>query len=668
MSSQRTITLRALPALALLAALVLAAGLVAASAAAQDGSLRANIANVETAEYPTARATLNVEDQSGNSLEGLTKDSFTILIDGQETEVTAAELVSSTTSPLDVLLMIDTSGSTQGPTLAAAKAAAIAFIQALAPEDRVAIMRFANSVTVQQDFTTDKSAAIAAVNGLVSDGQTELYKAAAGAINQAATSTSSRRAIVFLTDGAQDAIVTSVTASQALAVGSSTGIPVYTIAVGDAILDSSFVQDLARVTGGSYLEAPTASDLGGVYESVGRLLQNQYVVTFDAASVAGKPQANISVTVRTGARSASSDAVLVPGADFLAPSVTVAGLTPGETLDGPREITVTAGAETLESVAFYVDGVNVFEVDNPPFAYTFDPDRFGEGEHAFRVTATIDGNPIRTEPVTFSSVPAETVPVPSNDASGGGGGLPILPIAGVAGLALLAFIGFLVVNRIKQTSAPVLKIASPDQRVTPWAARHRTLTPQAVETAPDPIAPVKEDIGEALGLLISRSGSDLGVEYQVGGKPVSIGSGANCAVRINDPSLASEEARIWIRKDHLMYHRLSRLTTIATEGVTGGWQMLEPGESFKIGEHTFEFRLLPSHVPGSDATPTDVPNILRGAGDEPRPERSAPEPAPPPFVPQPGLADARPRLTEMMPREMGFSHQDVDDDPEAAAS
>jgi hypothetical protein len=229
-----------------------------------------------------------------------------------------------------------------------------------------------------------------------------------------------------------------------------------------------------------------------------------------------------------------------------------------------------------------------------------------------------------------------------------------------------------VANRIRQTSVPALTIASPDQRVTPWAARHRGLSAATDEDTIAPIAPVVEQVGEALGVLISRSGTDTGSEYAVGGKPVSIGSGSACAVRIADASLATEEARIWIRKDHLMLHRLSRLTTIANEGA-GGWQMLEPGETFKIGEHLFEFRLLPEDAPQpeqSDTTPSDVPNILRSRDDEPAspPEREEPAPAAPPFAPQPGMADARPRLTDMMPREMGFTHQEIDEDPEAAAS
>ena len=658
--------LRSLPAAALFAVL-----LAGATAGAQDASLRATVSSVETGEYPDARVVLNVEDRSGAALGALTPASFTILVDGVEAEVSAAELVSSSTTPLDVLLMLDTSGSTEGPTLAAAKAAAVAFIQNLAPEDRVAVMRFANSVTVQQDFTTDKSAAIAAINGLVSRGQTELYKAAAGAINQAVTSTSSRRAIVFLTDGSQDTIVTDVTAAQATSVAASTGIPVYTIAVGAAIEDSSFVQDLARVSGGSYLEAPTVSDLSAVYESVGRLLQNQYVVTFDGAAAAGKPQSVVAVTVRSGSRSAAAEGILVPAEGFIAPSLTVAGINPGEMIEDPREVTVTAGAETIESVSFLVDGVNVFETDAAPFTFTYDPDRYGEGEHTFRVSATIGGRPLRSEPVTFSSIPATPIEIPTGDE--GGGGLPVLPIASVAGLAALVALAWFVVNRVRRASIPELKIASADQRVTPWAARHRSVSAPVLEDAPEVTAVPAQEIGEALGVLISRSGSDAGTEYEVGAKPVSIGYGRSCAIRIDDAALATEEARIWIRKDHLMYHRLSRLTSIANEGVVGGWQMLDPGESFRIGEHLFEFRLLPEHAPDTvkEDAPSQIPNILRDREPSPAPEQ--PSASPTPVMPQPGLtASDPPRLTEMMPREMGFPYQDTDDhdldDPAAQAS
>jgi hypothetical protein len=85
---------------------------------------------------------------------------------------------------------------------------------------------------------------------------------------------------------------------------------------------------------------------------------------------------------------------------------------------------------------------------------------------------------------------------------------------------------------------------------------------------------------------------------------VSIGSGSRCGVRIDDPSLAGEEARTWVRNGQLMVHKMIRLTDVAIEMPTGGWLILEPGDTFSIGEHTFEFRLMPERAP---APGTDEP-------------------------------------------------------------
>jgi VWFA-related protein len=631
----------------------------------QDPTLALAVVSVTAGEYPDAQLVVNLQDTSTGTPGTIDPTSISITIDGTPAQVSAVDLASSTTSPLDVLLMIDTSGSTESEPLAQAKTAATAFIRSLAPEDRVAIMRFANSVTVQQDFTSDKDAAIAAVSALASRGQTELYKAAAGAINQAATSTSARRAVVLLTDGSQDVVVTDVTYDGAIGLARSTAIPVFTVAQGAAIEDSSFLVDLARASGGRYLEAPSPGALVGVYESIGRLLQSQYLVRFDASEAAGKSQVALKVQVSTGGRTAITETLFQPGEAFVPPTITLIGLASGESLEEPREITVTAGgADAIEKVAYYVDGVNVFETSEPPFTFEYDPDKFGEGEHTLRAGATIGGDIIDGAPVSFSSIPS--APVVTEQPNEGGGSLPILPIAGIVGA--LAVIGgaFIAFQRFRMASAPSLEVVSPDQRVTPWAARHRAVTKGAAEDDEDARAaietPPAEEIGEPLGLLISRAGSDLGQEYAVGGKPVSIGSGARCAVRIQDPRLGSEEARIWIRKGTLMLHRMARLTTIATDGVSGGWTMLEPGETFQVGDHVFEFRLLPEGVPlpGSDqqrVVDPNVPNILR----------DRPDPIPGP-MPEPGLADNTPRrLTDMMPRDLGFTDQDLDSPGERAS-
>ncbi len=659
-----------------------ALGLVTLTVAhGQDASLRANVASITELPYPEAQAVVNIEDTSGTSLQGLNASNFTLTVGDTPAPVTKAELASSNTIPLDVLLLIDTSGSTAGEALRQSKAAAGSFVRGLAPEDRVAIMRFANSVTVQQDFTADKAAAIAAIEALQSTGQTEIYKATAAAVNQASTSSSPRRAMILLTDGAQDAIVTDVTREGALAAASAAGVPVFTIAQGAAIEDSSFLVDLANISNGAYLEAPTPGDLTAVYQGIGRLLQNQYVVTFDASAAAGKVDAPVAVQISAGGRTTTATSAFTPSGAFLAPAVTIFGLAAGDALTEKRDITATSeGARPITKAAFYVDNVNVFESTAAPFTYNYDPNLFGDGDHALRVSVTIGGKIIDGSALAFSSTASDPVAIPGDESSSGGGGLPILPIAGLIGLLAVAGGGFLVVQRIRAVSGPTLAIASADQRVVPWATQHRSLTKPPIDDGTDalaePHAPTPiEEVGDPLGVLISRAGSDAGREYPVGGQPVRIGSGSQCAIRINDSRLASEEARIWIKKNNLMVHRLTRLTTIATDGVSGGWTMMDAGETFKIGEHVFEFRLLPEGAPIPDqaSTPAPVkdatPNILR--------EKSAPFGSPIPQAsasdadtesPAPAPADDRPRrLTDMMPREMGFPHE-ATDPPEQQAS
>jgi len=88
--------------------------------------------------------------------------------------------------------------------------------------------------------------------------------------------------------------------------------------------------------------------------------------------------------------------------------------------------------------------------------------------------------------------------------------------------------------------------------------------------------------------------------------------------------------------------------------VTGGWTMLDPGETFKIGDHLFEFRLLPEGEPAPSGAkadaPSETPNVLRE------------KPAAAPSLAEPGLAsnEGSSRLTDMMPRDMGFSHQTLE--------
>ena len=250
----------------------------------QQSGIRASIVSVTDDVYPNARAVVGIEHDGEESGLTLDESAFAITIDGEPVSAISAELAASEDAPLDLLFVIDTSGSMAGDPLASAKAAAKALIAELAVEDRIALLHFGDEVRFAQTFTADRALINAALDDLVAQGNTALYQATAAGSIAIADSKASRRAVVLLSDGADFGGRSTATREEALAAASAVGAPFFVIAQG-IDLDRPFLQEIADVTNGHYLEAPRPEDLDALYVSIGRLLRSQYVVTFDASSV-----------------------------------------------------------------------------------------------------------------------------------------------------------------------------------------------------------------------------------------------------------------------------------------------------------------------------------------------------------------------------------------------
>jgi VWFA-related protein len=588
---------------------VLVAAIASAPATAlhaQDAELRVTITSVTEDAYPHARAIVGIEN-TGDAAGTLTADDFAVTIDDQSAALVSADLAAAEDEPLDVLIMMDTSGTTLGAPLAAAQQAAKAFLNELAPADRVAVMSFSDEVHLLQDYTNDRALAGAAIDALASGGNTALYQATTVAAYKAAQSPARRKAIILLSDAAGEYGNKSIaTRDEAIAAAENGRVPFFNIAQGSGE-DLAYFARIADVSRGRLLQAAGPGDLEALYVGIGRLLRSQYVVTFDASAASGDGS-QVVITVSAGDAVSSAEVTYVPGQGFR-PTISIEGVREGETVDALRDITVSVSSGTPR-VRWYVDDVNVFELTAPPYVFPYHPGRFSEGEHTLRAV-TGDGAAAVESSVTFRSIPPPST----------GGGLPILPIAAVAIAMVLGAAAFVVMKkRAPRGDRPI----PADQRTKSWAeqvAAKRAAEGAGPAAAEGGAAP--EDIGKTLGWLISRAGNDVGQQYPVGGKPVSVGAGPACGVRIRDEALASEEARIWVRGTHLMLHMFTRLTSVESGGGGGGWRILEPGDTFQVGQHTFEFLLVPETAPADDG----VPNILR--------EREAPRP---------------PRLGDLMPR------------------
>lgn len=135
-------------------------------------------------------------DRSGLYVPDLTREEFTVFEDGVKQDVA---LFATVTAPFHVVLMLDTSASTQEK-LRVIREAAKAFVELLQPADRVKIISFDQVVRDLNEFTNDRMKLIAAINQTKSGEGTKLYDAVDLALN-AIRPIRGRKAIVLFTDG-----------------------------------------------------------------------------------------------------------------------------------------------------------------------------------------------------------------------------------------------------------------------------------------------------------------------------------------------------------------------------------------------------------------------------------------------------------------------------------
>ena len=152
-----------------------------------------------------------VTDRNGHPLSGLRPENFTLLEDGKPQQITN---FATTETPFEIALLLDTSGSTREE-LGLIRDAANAFISALRPGDRVAIVAFNNTprngslmatVEVASPLADDRQALRRAIAGLGTSNGTPFYDALGRIVDQVfrdppRPEIRGRRAIVALTDG-----------------------------------------------------------------------------------------------------------------------------------------------------------------------------------------------------------------------------------------------------------------------------------------------------------------------------------------------------------------------------------------------------------------------------------------------------------------------------------
>ncbi len=147
---------------------------------------------------------VRVANRAGQPVPGLRQNDFEVFEEGVRQTVSHFQPV---TAPIHLFLMLDLSGSTLAKMDIILEAAA-RFVDALGPEDEVAVATFARQIHVVSDFTRDRSLIKRRIRGLQNRGsRTGFYDAMWSAMDFLARVPNARKAIVVMTDGFDSSLI-----------------------------------------------------------------------------------------------------------------------------------------------------------------------------------------------------------------------------------------------------------------------------------------------------------------------------------------------------------------------------------------------------------------------------------------------------------------------------
>ena len=140
---------------------------------------------------------VGVVDKNGRAITSLTRNDFAVYEDGVKQSISQFE---PTNAPFSLVLLLDVSGSTINfrPQL---KLATQRFLDALAPEDRVAVIQFNAKTKKLIDFSINRNRIAYAIQLADGAGETHFYDALKYALKELEREGQRRKAIVVLTDG-----------------------------------------------------------------------------------------------------------------------------------------------------------------------------------------------------------------------------------------------------------------------------------------------------------------------------------------------------------------------------------------------------------------------------------------------------------------------------------
>jgi VWFA-related protein len=271
-----------------------------------------------TDESGIKTAIVRVLDNENRAVNGLGENDFIVLEDGQQRQIVSVE---QTTTPMNLVLLIDVSGSVENYADFLRRAAR-AFIETMDEKDSIAIIAFNEDVKILSDFTTDRQKLSESVDELDTGGGTAYYDALAFTLVEVLRPLKGKRtAIIILSDGDDnrsflpfESLLGSIQESGAL---------IYPLYVPSGLIASSSQANLddspnpvwakymtltskaqaegarlAEISGGVYYPIRRLSDIQRAYEDIVVQLRSAYVIRFYSKSASFNTDSDSKISPR----------------------------------------------------------------------------------------------------------------------------------------------------------------------------------------------------------------------------------------------------------------------------------------------------------------------------------------------------------------------------------
>ena len=237
-----------------------------------------------------------VRDKKGRVVRALTPNDLVVTDAGHPRAIVGMQ--ADDQSPASVALLVDGSGSMRlgTATVSTQQICEMILANLRRDHDLAALMSFDTRLLTLREFTWEFDQIRSGLGDVDAFGSTSIYDAIAGTASAVADRTQNRRAVVVITDGADNA--SSYTPEEVAWVSSTIDVPVYVFAVGElnpppapgsptGAEQRNALFELARATGGDYFYASSPSL---VRQSTSKLLEelrHQYLIAFEPGASSG---------------------------------------------------------------------------------------------------------------------------------------------------------------------------------------------------------------------------------------------------------------------------------------------------------------------------------------------------------------------------------------------